>query len=727
MTFCIPLMLSVLLPAAAPAATPAPAPPVERIEVRLAQFDVVVRDKRGAIVSGLGPSDFTVLEDGSPLDIDSVDEWGGARRSTTPVAGERPTPSAESEPLAPEAKRAAAPDEPERRSFIFVFDALGASTALRMSQAKHAASKFARAHLGPDDLAAVYQLDMTLRPVSGITSNADEIARGIDKVTWMAASSLQDDIAESVLSYSSTGATPLMQERLAKLSINAAQQMDWQREHTYDSLNNLGSLFRGLPGKHVLVLVSPGFSLTAVGDPRSGVGGLTPKFRELIRSLAAYGVTVYALDIGDDLAAGDASEKIDWRVAVGKLGMDENTLTDLGLERSMGSSSASSRREFLGVIAAETGGRLLTQTDLSRAFDAIQEESTQFYRISCRVPVTRAANRYRKLVIKVKTAGHVVTSRRGRYSDITPRDRAASGGVASVESLERYRPLAARGVAVPLPGSDPKKVPVNVVIEALGPIQLPTDAHGGAALDIEFRLVARVDGEIVDRYERSFTARVRPEGVAALRNAFRVEGRLSLVPGVYELQGSVRLWEPPQLASWTATVAVPPPAKGTTPTIAGVVLSADNAAEAPLLSRPSIPDEVDPLVLKPGARILPATHVDFESGGSLLVLFWLKGFPEAGEKAPALDLSVNIADAQGHTVALPTQILFFGKEASGGYRAAARIDAASLLPGAYALRLAAVLAGSEAQPAQRTVPFTLRAREPARAPAAATSSSAGSP
>jgi VWFA-related protein len=596
-----------------------------------------------------------------------------------------------------------------------------------MNQAKRAASKFARTHLGSDDLGAVYQLDMTLRPVSGVTSNADEIARGIDKVTWMAASSLQDDIAESVLSYSSTGAAPLMQQRLANLSINAAQQMDWQREHTYDSLNNLATLFRGLPGKRVLILVSPGFSLTATGDPRTGVGGFTPKFRELIRSLASYGVTVYALDIGDDLAAGDASEKIDWRIAVGKLGMDENVLTDLGLERAMGSSSASSRREFLGVIAAETGGRLLTQTDLSKAFDAIQEESTQFYRISCRVPVTHAAVRYRKLVIKAKTAGNVITSRRGRYSDVTPQDRVPSGGVASVESLDRYRPLTARGVAVPLPGRDPKKVPVNVVIEALGPIQLPIDAHGGAALDIEFRLVARVEGEIVDRYERAFTAHVRPDGVAAIRNAFRVEGRLSLVPGVYEVQGSVRLGDPPQLASWSATVAVPPPPKAAVPTIAGVVLSADNETESPLLSRPPIPDEADPLVLKPGARILPATHVDFESGGSLLVLFWLKGFPEAGEKAPELDLSVNIADAEGHAVALPTRILFFGKEASGGYRAAARIDATSLVPGVYALRLAAGLTAGEGQPAQRSVPFTLRAKEPARAPASATSSSAGSP
>jgi len=114
---------------------------------------------------------------------------------------------------------------------------------------------------------------------------------------------------------------------------------------------------------------------------------------------------------------------------------------------------------------------------------------------SCRVPVTRAADRYRKLVIKVKTAGYIVSSRRGRYSDITPLDRVPTGGVASVDTLDRYRPLTARGIALPLPGSDPKRVPVEVVMEALGPVQLSMDAQGGAALDIEVRIVARVEGE----------------------------------------------------------------------------------------------------------------------------------------------------------------------------------------------------------------------------------------
>jgi hypothetical protein len=137
-----------------------------------------------------------------------------------------------------------------------------------------------------------------------------------------------------------------------------------------------------------------------------------------------------------------------------------------------------------------------------------------------------------------------------------------------------------------------------------------------------------------------------------------------------------------------------------------------------------IADALDPLTLKPGARILPATSSDFEAGGGLLVLFWMKGLPDSGEKPPALDLSVTIADAQSHAVPLPTTILFFGKEASGGYRTVARVDTASLIPGTYSLKLSAGLAGSDEPPARHAVTFTLHAKDKA---AATTSSSAGAP
>src|SRR5262249_32154971 len=155
--------------------------------------------------------DFSVFEDGVPLEVVAVDEWG--RPETPPVA--------KGAPPAPSTPEAAPPAEPtahvtEKRSFVFVFDALGDSTALRMSQAKKAAQSFAAKHLGPDDVAAVYQLDLSLRPVSGITSSKDEVARAIGKISWMSTSSLEDQINESVLSYSSAGNTPLMQERLTE-------------------------------------------------------------------------------------------------------------------------------------------------------------------------------------------------------------------------------------------------------------------------------------------------------------------------------------------------------------------------------------------------------------------------------------------------------------------------------------------------------------------------------
>lgn len=688
-------------------------PAYEHVEVRLAQIDVVVRDKSGHVVSGLGTKDFAVYEDGVPLEVVAVDEWG--RPDAVPAAaisapGPVTTPPSENAPAAP--PQAPAAHEAEKRSFVIVFDALGDSTALRMSQAKRAAQQFAQKHIGPDDLAAVYQLDLSLRPVSGITSNKDEIARSIGKIAWMSTSSLEDQISESVLTDTSAGNNPLMKQRLTEQAPNAASELDWQREHIYESLDNLAQLFQALPGRRILVLVSPGFPMNTAGDLKAQTGGFTLKFQSLLRTLSKLGVTAYTLDIGNDLAAGDVTQPIDWRVAVGKLGMDENVLSDLGLERSLGSASATSRRQFLGVLAGETGGRMLTSTDMSRDFESIQEESAHFYRVACRVPVTPETGRYRKTIVKINRPDLVVSTRRGRYSDITPLDRPGQGAATAVESLDKYRPLATRGVAVALPTADPKKVPVAVVLEAIGPIDIPLDGQGQGALDVEFRLVARAAGEIVDRYERSFTAKVKPDGVGALRRSFRVEGRLSLVPGLYEVQGTLRLAAPAQLASWTATVAVPPPPKGTVPGFSAAMLVAESDPASPLLSRPSIADEGDALVLKPGLRVLPPTTLDFDAGGALLVVFWVRGIHEADGK-PQATLGAKVLDAEGKPVDLPSNILLFAPEPTGGYRGLVRLDAKSLAAGAYGLRLEAATPGSTSPPARLTVAFALHEAEAA--------------
>jgi VWFA-related protein len=708
-------------------------PGVERVTVRLAQFDVVVRDRSGKIVSGLGPADFRVVEDGSPLEVVAVDEWG---RTVAPASQEAPAPTAEVPPpttggTAPQsATPAPEPTEPERRSFILVFDALGDTTALRMSQAKRAAASFVNSRMKSGDLGAVYQLDLSLRPVSGITADRDALVRGIDKIAWMPPSSLADQVNESVLAYTNQATAPYQETRLKEQSANVAGQLDWQREHTYSQLNDLAGVFQGMPGKRVLVLVSPGFPMTTNADQRLQQGGFTPKFQKLIKSLATYGVTVYSLDIGNDLSAGDAANAIDWRVAVGKLGLDENVLSDLGLETTLGTNTATSRREFLGVIAAESGGRMLTYTDLSKAFAAIDEESTRFYRISCRVPVTTDANRYRRFKVTVVRDGYTVSSRRGRYSDVTPFERTASNSATAtaVESLAGYRRLTTQGTAVALPSGGAAKIPVAVVMRAMGPIDVTADPQGRGELDLEIRIVARAADEVVARYERSFTAKVRPEGLGAVRSAFRIEGRLELVPGIYEVQGTVRLASPPQVGTWTGIVAVPPQPKATTPTILGPVLSVDGPPLAPVLSRPVVDEATDALTVKPGLRLLPAASLDFHADDAFLALFWLRDFAESGDKPPAIDVAVRVIDSAGQDTPAPTQLVYFGPAPSGGYRAVASVDCSKLASGTYLLQIAATPPGGTTAITRRSAPFTLSPRASAPvAPAAPVATSSSTP
>ena len=694
--------------------------PIEHVTVKLAQVDVVVRDRSGKFVSGLGPADFKVLEDGTPLEVVAVDEWGRETLVAPPTrVVAQPPPSPEPSPIAPSITPAP-PAEPERRSFVIVFDALGESTALRMNQAKRAASEFVRDRFRPGDVGAVYQLDLTTRAMSGVTSDRGELMRAVEKVAWMPASSLADQVNESVLAYEGMGNHDVAVQRLKEQSAGVAGQLDWQREHVYSSLTDLASIFQGMPGKRTLVLASPGFPMNTTSDQRLQTGGFTPKFQQLVKTMATYGVTVYSIDLGSDLTMGDASQAIDWRVAVGKLGMDENILSDLGLERTLGTNSASSRRQFLGVVAAETGGRMLTDTNIARSFTTIDEESSHFYRISCRVSVTSGVERYRGFKISVSRDGATVTARRGRYSDVTPFERAATGApetAKSVDSLEGYRRLGARGTAVPLPAGGAERIPIAVVLEAIGPVELGVKPEGAASLDLDIRIVARVADDVVGRYERGFTA-VLKKGPGAVRNGFRVEGRLALPPGIYELQGTIRLATPPQLATWTGSLAVPPQSKGTSPVLAGPMMILEDDAAVPLLSQPD-PVPGDPLSVKAGSRFLPSTATEFTLGESILAMFWMGGF--TSPDAPTAEFSVNFIGSAGTPVEAPSTLVYYGPSSGGLLSALVRLDTSKLQPGTYFVQVSAKPPGATTPVTRRTVPFIFRPRD--AAPSAATSSS----
>ncbi len=717
-TLGLPVALAALaLPAPPPAAaadeTPAEPKPAftEKVEVRLAQYDVVVRDRDGRIVKGLGPSDFRVLENGKELEVVAVDEWGDVKETTARVGA--PEPGVELEKGATPAPAPAA-ERPlvEKRSIVLLFDNLSCDSALRVVQAKRAAKAFVRDNLHEGDIAAVYELNLSLRPISGFSSNPPDVEDAIDDVVWMPTNSMADDIAESVLAYRSQAGKDYMQPRLERAALLQQQQVDWLREHFYRSLATFGQVFEGLPGKRILVLLSGGFPMTTPGDVSREQGGFTPEFQRLIRALSRAGVTVYSIDLGADNTFGDASKMIDWRVAVGKLGMDENILSDIGLDTAMTSGSAGMRRQVLGVLAGETGGRLLAHGDLRQAFDVINEESTHFYRVSCEVPVAESGRaKYRRLTIRVDRPGAKVTSRAGRYDDVVPTAPQRDPGAAAGFDLADYRSIPLRGVARPIPSAkDDGDRPILAVVEALGPLDYDVLPDGGAKLQMDFHLVARAGDEVVRHFSRTLDARVKPDGLAALRRAFRVEGALEpLPPGVYDLQATLRIEKPPQYGSWTERLIVPPPPAAGGLTFAQVVLAPGAAEASPLLLQPERPAGTpDPVAVGAGACVLPATEPRYTPQDQVVALFWIRGLEPGPDGPPKFDLGVHVLDGDGREHALRTGLLAFQPAGDHLHRGVVGVDLSTLDPGAYVLelqakdadaRVATVRAGFRVEPA----------------------------
>jgi VWFA-related protein len=676
------------LPAApVPAEDPPGAGATETVRVQLAQFDVVVRDKKGAIVPGLGRDDFEVLEDGRVLQIEAVDAWG----DVAPSAVAQPAaPKSEPAPVVPTPAPSVAPVPPlqETRSFVLLFDALTTTSALRLHQAKRAAAEFVRTQLSPDDLVSIYKLDSTLRPQAGFSRDRAATAAAIEAIGWMPNEGFEDEIAESVLAYRSRAGAAVMPERITRGAILNHQTLDWTRDSFYRMLQSVAGVFEGLPGRHVLVLLSPGLPMTTAGDFNRETGGFTLLFRELLKELARQGVTVYSIDIGDDLALGDASKTIDWRLAAGKIGMDESAIADLGLDRALGAGSASQRRQVLGVLAAETGGRLLTHSDLGQAFALLDEESSRFYRISCKVPERPDTGRYHRVVIRVKKPDMAVSARRGRYGDVIPGSAGFqdASGRQVVDSLARYRSLPLRGAVAVLPAADNGPARVGIVVEALGPIGLPRGKGGEASLELDFIVVARAAGEVVARSDRPLRATVQPQGVAAVEKGFRLETALALPPGPYEIQANVRMERPAQFASWTADVVVPPSAEATGLRFDEVVLAPPPDA-APLLVQ--VREEGDPFAVGSQVRLLPTTAPSYPAPGGLSAMFWIRGLAVPEGATPQLGLAVEIADASGKTRTVPAKLAMFQPDARGGHRGIVEIDLAGLQPGGYALTLRA--------------------------------------
>src|SRR5258707_8986818 len=152
-------------PSQAPQQTQQPQQPQYRVRVtsELVLVNVVVRDKKGNLITDLKKDDFTLLEDGkrqaiSTFDFENVDELKTAGAAEATVSGAAPDTAL----LRSAADKPSALNARDRRLMLLFFDFSGMDPE-QIDRSVDAAKKFVQTRMQPADLIALVSLATNMR------------------------------------------------------------------------------------------------------------------------------------------------------------------------------------------------------------------------------------------------------------------------------------------------------------------------------------------------------------------------------------------------------------------------------------------------------------------------------------------------------------------------------------------------------------------------------------
>jgi VWFA-related protein len=326
----------------------------ERVTVSEVLLDVLVLDKDGNVVPGLGKDDFTVTEDGKPMQLTSVDFY------TTRYGG-------------PEASATKPGEVPASRYFIFYFDDQkknNLSTSRLMGQQLEAgrqARKWVEEAMQPSDWIAVVSYDFRLKIQQDFTQNRDDLLRAISNAVRARSPGRFPSRMKAV-----DASAPSLLENLPK-----GKALRDATTNEYKALTVLARATKGIVGRKNLILFSIGFGQI---DPQTGVARPDRRYYpELKDTLNNSNVAVYPLD-----------------------------LTPVAFEHA--------QRDFLSLLAADTGARSFLQpVNFRILLDRISKENAGYYLISYRSPHPRGESGFQDVKVETKDPKLEVLARKGYH------------------------------------------------------------------------------------------------------------------------------------------------------------------------------------------------------------------------------------------------------------------------------------------------------------------------
>jgi VWFA-related protein len=604
-----------------------------KVNVDRVLTNVVVRDRKtGAVVKGLKPSDFQVFEDKKPqsittFDYQSVDEAVSLAEAAT-VSG---TSTAKKKTIADLVNNqfAAAPEELKDHRLIVMFFDLSSMQPEDITRAVDAAKDYINNHMAPADLAASVSL------VSGLSMDQDFTS---DKKSLLAAVSKYDGSQSTGFDTGSEGGTA--DATSDDSSSFVADDSEFNALNTDRQLYAIRTICKSIEKvdqKKSMLYFSGGLTRQGIENQAS--------VRSATNECVKANTAMYAVDTRGLQAlnpVGDASS-----------GSKRGTGAYSGKSMQGQLDSNFSSQETLGTLAADTGGKLFTDSnDFGPAFQQVQHDTEAYYIVGFRSSNPARDGGYRHLTISLH--GHPEAKLEFQPGYFAPADfQHAKNEDRELALTEQMRSdVPASDVAVYLQAlyfrlEDGKfYIPISVVVPGSQIHATTVKDKDKASIDF-LGQVKNAQGIAVGQVRQTVPLAIDANQQLQKRNIQYSTG-FTLAPGKYHVKFVVRENQSGNMGSFETDIQVPD-MKKTLLKLSSIVMSSQRTPNA-------AKKVVDPLV-RDGLEWVPNVPHVFRQDQHLFFLYEVYS-PTKDKDAPAQSPAPGLTRREGGAVRVLTSIEF---------------------------------------------------------------------
>ena len=732
--------LAAQVPAPAPTATEEQGKFKARAEETV--LDVVVRDKKGRLVTDLKESDFTVTDNGEarPIKsfrlvegIEAVSSSGGRtqldplrqlRLITLVFQGVQATSATSSTDMTDKNQKMGPISGGDQNARKLAHDA-----ALELIKGELAQNVYISVMAIDHKLQAIQTftndrqllrkaITRATASVSDYTSDTLSVRSGLEQMLGpalggdMSATGRANALSGAAASASGPGAAATAagsapNAAMAQLMLSilrnaqADEAADYSRASIFPLLDLVKEQYR-LPGRKTILYFSGGFPITqATEDP----------FKQIISVANRANVSFYTVDINglttlsstgsasgalEDAAASARSNATSSTTAIS---MDQAQATDRVLD-----AGRTDTQQTLKLLADQTGGVLIANSNDFRApIRKVSEDAQSYYEITYDPQIEKYDGKFRKVFVKTDVANLRVQSRAG-YFALPPNLTQGAPLLAAYEV-----PLLQALDAQPLKNdfgfqsaamhfrSSSGTVCEVVVDIPVGGLTFEENKQAGY-FDGKLAYVAVVkdaDGQVVKKLRQEIPMRVTPDKLAAYKASshFIYNEGVNLGPGRYTLETAVLDMPSQKVSARKAIFTVPAPSDSLS--MSSVTLIRNTKAK-------DASTKVDDPMLMTDKVILPTINPVLKKSDSNAISFYLTIYPD--KKSAEKPNLVMVFSKDGQMLGKANAPQLGEPDAQGRIQYVANAPAAALPTGNWEIHF---LAQQGKESADESVTFTL--------------------